>query len=257
MGHGQMGHNHSRVLGALGHDVITVDPRGGELASVGELTDADAACISTPPAHLVISALQSRVPVYLIEKPMATTMEGAQALVDEHPDASVGYTERHNPAVIALRDNLYRVGDVVHTEAKRLGGPSRNDLPPRLDLSTHDIDALRFCGIDPGLPDWDLRFGHETGHTPGRTFCASHIHPFKERTLRIIGTDGELRLDYQHQRLTFAYPGGCLDLSPRYEEPLRRMWQAILDDQPTATVQDGVEALFIAGEIMGDQVAAA
>jgi hypothetical protein len=83
---------------------------------------------------------------------------------------------------------------------------------------------------------------------------ASHNYPVKIRTLEILGPDGLLRLDYQDQTLVFdnTHTRDWILDGTRYEEPLKRMWRAILKGEPTATVRDGIENLRLALQLQGE-----
>jgi|GEM_PF-2593117 len=248
IGFGRMGRNHARVLRELGQSVVTVDTAGhaDHKGIVG--LEADGACIAVPPDLLAEVALRCPIEPWLIEKPLATNLKDAQAVADQF-DCAVGYVERHNPAVLALAENLDRVGRIIHVEAKRLGPAGRCDTSPALDLATHDLDVLRFLNLKPQPVIGIHRGSHLSALLNVGSLEASHNHPFKQRTLEILGTDGLLRLDYAAQTLILEADGASFNLTPLTEEPLRRMWQAILNDEPTATVADGIATLSLALEL--------
>jgi predicted dehydrogenase len=168
VGAGIMGANHARVLRTIPDAEVTavVDPnaeRGMRLAEVmgaKYLPDArdvgalaEAAVIAGPSeqhASIGVPLLRAGVDL-LVEKPLATDVEGAHALVDaarEHDRLlMVGHIERFNPAVLEL-DRL--VADPLHLEFTRMG-----PFTPRvtsdvvLDLMIHDLDlALSLAGSD-------------------------------------------------------------------------------------------------------------
>lgn len=249
VGMGVMGQHHARVLRELGHTVVGVDPRGHTDCTDLGAADCHACVIATPPDQVhptVDKAHRLHYDVLLIEKPVATDLRCATVMSGAYPKAPVGYVERHNPALVQLKRNLYRVGQVTDVRIERTGPASRHPIDPALDLATHDLDALHFLGLPRRI-----RAYRNSGTTLNclldhGTLTASHGHPSKRRTLHVLGTDGELVCDYQAQRLTYLHAGGHEDLSPPRAEPLREMWQAILNGQPTATLDEAIDTLRLA-----------
>ncbi|MGH2498152.1 MAG: Gfo/Idh/MocA family oxidoreductase [Ktedonobacteraceae bacterium] len=88
----------------------------------------------------------------LIEKPMTSTIEEAQSLIElarkRGAKIAVGHIERFNPAVIEVKRRLVagELGQVFHMHARRLGPfpPRIRDVGVTLDLATHDIDVMRY-----------------------------------------------------------------------------------------------------------------
>jgi predicted dehydrogenase len=88
----------------------------------------------------------------LVEKPIATTIEEAQALIElaqrNSVHLAVGHVERFNPAVMALKKLLAQgeLGAIFSLHARRLGPfpPRIRDVGVTLDLATHDLDAMRY-----------------------------------------------------------------------------------------------------------------
>ena len=80
-----------------------------------------------------------------IEKPIATTVEEAEAMIalakEHHVKGQVGHVERFNPAFIAVRDQIH---NPMFIEAHRLAefNPRGTDVPVVLDLMIHDIDVI-------------------------------------------------------------------------------------------------------------------
>ena len=168
IGAGIMGANHARVLRRLPEAEITlvVDPdeqRGRALAaSVGAPYSTDPAAVAAV-AEAAVVAVPSEMHVdvgvpllragvdLLIEKPIATTVEDADALIEAARDNDrilmVGHVERFNPAVLQL-DGL--VQDLLHIELTRMGPFSpRVTADVVLDLMIHDLElALALAGSD-------------------------------------------------------------------------------------------------------------
>jgi UDP-N-acetylglucosamine 3-dehydrogenase len=172
VGGGSMGSMHLRVLhGLLQVDSVDVVEPSAERRAVlelayprirtyAELADALAArehdfcCIAVPVGDappLARRTLDVGLPT-LLEKPMAPTAAEAEELAARARERggllSIGYVERFNPAVQALREELRRrtAGDVYHVHARRLSPfPQRSGLPGvAIDLATHDLDVISF-----------------------------------------------------------------------------------------------------------------
>jgi predicted dehydrogenase len=168
VGAGIMGANHARVLHRLPEAELTlvVDPderRGRALAaSVGARYSADPAAVAEV-AEAAVVAVPSEVHAdvgvpllragvdLLVEKPIATTVEDADVLVEVARENDrvlmVGHIERFNPAVLQLDDI---VQDLLHLELTRMGPFSpRVTADVVLDLMIHDLElALALAGSD-------------------------------------------------------------------------------------------------------------
>jgi predicted dehydrogenase len=162
IGTGHLGSIHARVYSELdGAELVAVvDTDPARAALIAEKHDAtaetdytavldrvDAVSIATPTvAHFEVAKafLQAGVPV-LVEKPITTTVEQGQELVDlaksKNLALQVGHSERFNPAIIATFD---RVRGARFIEAHRLA-PFRFrsvDIGVILDLMIHDLDII-------------------------------------------------------------------------------------------------------------------
>lgn len=106
------------------------------------------------------------VPV-LAEKPMARLAADARELADLASSfgtlLSIGYIERFNPAIQALKLELEKgdAGSVYHVHARRLSPfPNRAGMAGvALDVATHDLDVLSFL----------------TGSTPIRVYAETDV----------------------------------------------------------------------------------
>ncbi len=168
VGAGLMGANHARVLRRLPEAELTLvvdpdGPRGRALAeSVGARYCADPAAVTGLAEAAVLAVPSERhaeigVPLLeagvdlLVEKPIATTVEDADALIEaareHHRVLMTGHVERFNPAVLQL-DGL--VHDPLHVELTRMGPFSpRVTADVVLDLMIHDLElALALAGSD-------------------------------------------------------------------------------------------------------------
>jgi predicted dehydrogenase len=164
IGVGNMGQHHARVLSLLknvqlvGIADVNIEP-GLEAASKYKarffedyrdlLPHVDAVCIAVPTRlhyEIGIACLQAGIHV-LIEKPIAATIEEAEALVNAAAESQsilqVGHIERFNPVFQELSQVL-KTEKVLALEAHRMSPYSNraNDVSVVLDLMIHDIDLL-------------------------------------------------------------------------------------------------------------------
>jgi UDP-N-acetylglucosamine 3-dehydrogenase len=314
VGLGAMGTNHLRILASLpeAEVVAVVEPDTtrrdgllrpypgvgrhtsleGALAKHGEL---DFVCLAVPVGELpdcAAVALEAGLHVF-VEKPMAPSEEQAHDMIDAATEGElvlgVGYVERFNPAVVALRDKLDAgtIGRIVQMHSRRLSPfPNRSRMASvALDLATHDIDIMR------NLSGSEVQsvYGEIVEGASGRLddlICAvmrfdsgstgllevNWITPTKVRELTILGEGGMYVVNYLTQDLTFyehptkatewdrlagMYGGGEGDMV-RYalqrREPLRVQWEAFLDavdrhGPPPVDGFDGLAALSTASAI--------
>jgi len=173
IGAGSMGMNHVRVLKELDEEGIhlvgvaeTCEPtlqRAMHRFHVEGYTDYRQMVDKTHPdlvAVVVPTHLHFEVASYaldrginvLIEKPIASTVEEALALIElahlRNVRIAVGHIERFNPAVIELKRRLVagELGQIFQLHARRLGPfpPRIRDVGVTLDLATHEIDIMRY-----------------------------------------------------------------------------------------------------------------
>jgi UDP-N-acetylglucosamine 3-dehydrogenase len=165
-GAGVMGRNHARVLADLRDVELTTifDPDavtaegvaaayGADAVSTAEAFVAaglDAAVIATPNrfhAELGVALLNSGVHV-LVEKPIAATVEDAQAMIDAAKANDrvlmVGHVERFNPAVETVK-RAVEGDEIISIQITRVGPfpPRMGEVGVVIDLAVHDIDIIR------------------------------------------------------------------------------------------------------------------
>ncbi|MEX2195806.1 MAG: Gfo/Idh/MocA family oxidoreductase [Thermoleophilaceae bacterium] len=242
VGGGAMGALHVRVLRSVPQvrQVVLVEPDAQRRAALErehsglrchvDLDSAlaaerlDFACVAVPVGAapgVATTLIEAGIPV-LLEKPMAPTIDEAEELAELAEKSgvlmSIGYVERFNPAVRALREELARgtCGTVYHVHARRLSPfPHRDGLAGvATDLATHDLDVMRFLtGSDP------VRLYAETdrahGHEGEDLLCASlrfengvtglieanWLTPMKVRQLSVTTETGMFIVDYLTQDL--------------------------------------------------------
>jgi predicted dehydrogenase len=161
-GVGTWGEKHARVYAALPDSelvgVYDESPaRAAEVASRhgvrafetadALLTACEAVSIATPTiAHRACVERACAAGVHaLVEKPMAVTVEEADAMIDAARRAGtvlqVGQVERFNPALIAARRFL-RGPKFIESHRMALFQPRSLDVDVVFDLMIHDIDAV-------------------------------------------------------------------------------------------------------------------
>jgi UDP-N-acetylglucosamine 3-dehydrogenase len=288
VGLGMMGAHHLRILSSLPNvDVVAVVERDAErmkerlriypdvsgYASLEEATQAhelDFACVAVPIGALpgcAAIALTAGLHVF-VEKPMAPEEGQGRELVAAAAERElvlgVGYVERFNPAVVALKQKLGEgtIGRIVQMHARRLSPfPNRDSMAGvALDLATHDIDLMRdlagseiehvyaeaFTGSEERTEDLIsavMRF--DSGATG--LLEVNWITPTKVRELSILGEGGMFVVDYLKQDLTYyEHPtqatewdqlagmrgggeGDMIRFALERREPLRLQWEAFID----------------------------
>jgi predicted dehydrogenase len=294
VGVGHLGQHHARLLSAMEGvrlaGVVDILPdRAAAVAARHETqahTDArdvlgavDAVTIAVPTvAHLEVARpfVEHGVPV-LVEKPLAASLEEADALIDLADARGVilatGHTERFNPAVQAA---LPLVPRPQFIEVHRLGAFAERslDIDVIFDLMIHDLDLLlaavraevesvEAVGLNVLTPRTDIanaRLRFATGCIANVT--ASRISREQVRKVRFFQHDSYVSVDCAAQEVEVyrlehggarpAITGGRLDV-PR-EEPLQReladfVRAATTGTRPLVTGHDGRAALALATRI--------
>lgn len=167
IGLGNMGRNHLRVLSMLkGVELAFVADANARVAADASglhnvpgvvdptplLSDVDAVVICTPTvthAHYIRLAAEHVRNVF-VEKPLTATLEEAReiaALADERGlNIQVGFIERFNPAVLALKTVLEQTKRVISLDFTRTNKVSSRitDVDVVTDLMVHDIDLALY-----------------------------------------------------------------------------------------------------------------
>ncbi len=157
----------------------------------------------------------------LIEKPIATTIEDAQEIIDAAENNNVklmvSHVERFNPAVIKLKDLIDKneLGKINTIVARRVGvaGNPLTYEDVMLDLAVHDIDIFNYLikkqpnnvfslngnsGINKKNDYADMLIDY--GDT-NAFLQVNWITPIKIRMLNVTGTKGYAELNYITQEL--------------------------------------------------------
>lgn len=293
IGFGAIGRHHARNLATLpGATLVGVadasETTRAQAAAAGYATfesfeelaraGVDAVVLAVPTAfhyQLAMRCIEMGAAV-LIEKPIAmTSAQGAEivaAAAARSIPLMVGYVERYNPAVVALRRFIRErtLGKILGISARRVGVmPARiQDANVIVDIGVHDIDLAAF------LLDTDLELRSALG---GRAklqdrvdfaFLAlqggdvpvhietNWITPVKIREVFVTGEHGLCHVDLVTQLARFAsareFPtvttfegtieqykkGEFVDLRVEKEEPLRLEQRAFVDGIASGRLPD-------------------
>lgn len=155
----------------------------------------------------------------LVEKPIADTLENADAMINAAHDAKVklmvGHVERFNPAVLKLKEIIDSgmLGKIVSISSRRVGpfNPRIRDVGIIMDLGVHDIDVISFL-YSREIKEVYAIAGNDIhsfeDHASILLRCKDNLSgmietnwltPHKTRTLTAIGLKGVAYLDYIKQ----------------------------------------------------------
>jgi predicted dehydrogenase len=240
LGTGHFGRFHALKLAARGvlaglHDadparaaLIAAETGAPALEVPALLAASDAVVITAPTAHhhaLALQALAAGRHVF-VEKPIAATTDQAADLIAAARAAGlvlqVGHIERYSAAIRALHATGAGAGALAF-EATRVAPfrPRSLDVSVVLDLMIHDLDLVLTLAASPltevratgarvmsDHPDFavaQLRFASGAA----ATVTASRVSVAMERRLRILGPQGETRVDFLARSLERVHPGGA------------------------------------------------
>lgn len=246
IGLGSMGRHHARVIRATpGMDLVAVADPGGDrygvaddlpvLPDVHALADVglDAAMVAVPTAQHedVALALAERGVHVMIEKPIAESVDAGERVRRAFDEAglvgAVGYVERCNPALLALRARVQRgdLGEIYQITTSRQGPfPARiSDVGVVKDLATHDVDLTpwlagsRYVGITAHVAHRSGRDHEDMLVASGRlvngvvvNHLVNWLSPRKERQCVVTGERGALVADMLTSDLTY-YENGTVE----------------------------------------------
>ena len=288
IGVGSMGFNHLRVYSELdGVQLVGISDVSAERLEtlksrfqVPAYTDyrklienekPDAISITVPTSEheqVATFALRAGVNV-LVEKPIASTVEEGQRLIDLAQEVDrklmVGHIIRFNPAMQALKARLEagELGKIFQIFCRRAGPfPARiRDVGVVVDLAPHDVDIMRFLtGMDPLRVFAETEQRIHTDHEdmlfgllrfPHGITAALEINwltPTKIRETLVLGEKGMFRVDDLLQDLYFyensqatgelwagiksirgVSEGKMIRYDLKRQEPLKAEIQAFLD----------------------------
>lgn len=239
IGAGNMGKNHARNYHLLAEAELVgladVNPEAKTLADEYEVAfftdykemldtlkpDAVSIVVPTPFHAEVATEVMSRGIHCLVEKPIASTVEEAEALISLSIEKgvvfTVGHIEHYNPLVIALKKLLDEkaIGEVTSIICKRVGGFPQ--VEPKtdviIDLAVHDIGIINY--LLESQPQKITSHGSRTYHSNkidsaeillnyGKAsgfIQANWLTPVKIRTIAVTGSEGYIEGNYVTQEL--------------------------------------------------------
>jgi predicted dehydrogenase len=248
-------------------------------AELEELFDegVDAITIAAPTHlhHEIALACITRNIHILVEKPVASTVEEGQDIVNAARSAGVtlmvGHVERFNPAVAAIKQAILGRG-----YSSRSASPASGRFPPRMsnvgvviDLAVHDIDLIRWftesdiVEVQPQLSS-AVAEREDIALLQFRTASGvlAHINtnwltPFKARSVTVATRGKYVMGDLLTRQVTECFgfkPDGSYSmrhLPVGHDEPLRAELIAFLDavrtgNVPAVSGDEGVASLEIA-----------
>lgn len=292
IGVGSMGKNHARIYHELQETELVglADIRNDLVHQIAEqynvkafsdyhqllALDLDLVSIVVPTSlhkEVALAAADSGVNV-LVEKPIANTLESANAIVTRCAQKGiklmVGQVERFNPVFSVIKNQIQNL-NVISINIMRLG-----PLPPRIkdvgvviDLATHDIDILRFLtGFEfrkvysltaRSLADKFEDTALISLETENGILChinTNWLTPFKVREVNIAAKEKYIKGWLMEQKVSefeSVADGGYVvkDLPVPYGEPLKLELQAFVkavanDVPPPVTGDDGLKVLEVA-----------
>lgn len=204
----------------------------------------------------------------LVEKPIADTIENAEAISDaasaEGVVLMVGHIERFNPAVVKMKQIIEsgRLGKIVSVSASRVGpyNPRIRDVGVILDIGVHDIDIISYlynCRVSEvyaiagkeihSFEDHASIFLRFEGDRAG-IVEVNWLTPHKTRKFAVIGTDGVAYGDYIEQRVAIHDKEWVREAKIDKKEPLMCELESFVHScethsRPVTTGEDGIHAL--------------
>lgn len=294
IGLGVMGKNHYRVLKNIQEAEIVAlcDPIAKDEFDHKLYRDVDemlkneilnAVIIAVPTflhKEVALKCIEKGINLF-IEKPVASTLEEGEeilkAATKKNTKVAVGYIERFNPVVSALKKELQ--GKEIYTIAMTRVGP----IPPRIadvgiltDLSVHDIDLIRFVS---GEEIEDVKIfksrkihnHHEDNailsfklsNEKIASITTSWLTPYKKRVMEVTAKEALFDADLMAQDLTeySKYEGtntfnsyGVRKCIVKKEEPLLNELKAFINFIKTgergdlATIEDSLITIKISSQ---------
>jgi predicted dehydrogenase len=295
VGVGEFGRNHARVYREISDaDLVGIYDQNAERAAqiarefqtpalrdLEELRGrVDAVSVAVPTVdHQAVGCRMMALGLdVLVEKPMATNLAEADALLDAAQRyrriLQVGHVERFNPAVLAVEPIL---NHPLFFEVHRLGvfTPRSLDVDVIYDVMIHDLDILlalvqeqvtevKAVGI-PVLTD-KVDIAHARLEFAGGAVAnvtASRVSTERVRKMRFFQQHEYISLDYARRdalRVAVKKPGPQPEfafekLPAQPVEPLRAELEAFVDAvrtrrEPRTSGRTGRAALEVAGQVM-------
>jgi len=241
IGIGSMGRNHARVYSEIADLVGVADMNGVTAKDVADQTettpftdyhellkqDIAAVDIATPTTthfQVGMDAIEAGKHI-LVEKPLCSTIEQAQELIDAAHSTglklAVGHIERHNPVVAYTKDLIKegKIGDVISLAARRVSSmPGRiKDMGVIMDLGIHELDALRYLAGDEVVSVYtESRLTPESQYEKHANILlrfkndlmgfieVNWLTPMKVRRVSLTCSDAFVEMDYMSQSVAIS-----------------------------------------------------
>lgn len=252
IGLGAMGRHHARVIRQTpGLELVAVaDPGGDRFDVAGDLPllddvegivaqGIDAALVAVPTVrHERVAVTLAEAGIHtLVEKPLADSVASGERIAAAFENAgvvgAVGYVERCNPAVIALRERIENgeLGEIYQITTSRQGPfPARiADVGVVADLATHDFDMTawiagsEYASISANIAHRSGRDHEDMVVASGRlendvivNHLVNWLSPRKERQCVVTGERGSLVADTLTGDLTY-YANGTGELESDWD----------------------------------------
>jgi predicted dehydrogenase len=241
IGAGNMGKNHLRNYAMLPEAelvaVADVNPAAKQLADeydiqffsdyiamLDEMQPEAVSIVVPTPLHMKVARDVMEHGIHcLLEKPIASTVEEADELIQLAKEKkivfTVGHIEHYNPLIIELKKILEKktIGEVTSIVCQRVGGfpavEPKTDVI--IDLAVHDIGIMsHLLGMKPvKLFSHGSRTHHSSkidsaeilidyGHASGFV-QANWLTPVKIRTISVTGSKGYVHGNYITQELEY------------------------------------------------------
>ncbi len=288
IGAGAMGKNHIRIYSEMpGVELVGISDIDRELVeglaqqyNTKAFTDyiellaqgLDAVSIVVPTKmhrQVAIDAIEAGAHV-LVEKPIADTVENAQAIIEAAEKNGrlmmIGHIERFNPAVIKLKEIIEEglLGKIVSISTTRVGpyNPRIRDVGVILDIGVHDIDIISFlygrpvnqvyavAGADIHSFEDHATIHMRLDHEFSGLVEVNWLTPHKVRKLTAVGVGGVAYLDYMDQTVELHDSGWVRKAKIEPKEPLKNELEYFIDcinngKQPEPCGMDGQHALKV------------
>jgi UDP-N-acetylglucosamine 3-dehydrogenase len=219
--------------------------------------------------QVAIDAIEAGAHI-LVEKPIADTVENANAIIDKAKEndrlVMVGHIERFNPAVIKLKEiiNSGLLGKIVSISTTRVGpyNPRIRDVGVILDIGVHDIDVISYlygrdvnqvyavAGADIHSFEDHATIHMRYDHEFSGLVEVNWLTPHKVRKLTAVGVEGVAYLDYIDQTVELHDSDWVRKAKVENKEPLRNELEYFIDcinkgKQPSPSGTDGKHALKV------------
>jgi len=247
IGYGVMGRNHFRHLCNMDNvDVVSIcEPETTEVPGTKLYRDLDAMLSSESIDAAILSApifLHKDIGIrciekgidLLIEKPIAANSRDGLALKEcaaaHNTKMVVGYTERFNPVVLDLRDELMDK-EIYSINITRIG-----PIPPRIadvgvltDMAVHDIDLITFITNSDIVETKIFKSQKIHNHYEDNAVIAARLEndvlanitsnwlpPFKKRMIEIATNEGYYEANLIDQTLIVYSSSAFIDIDHSY-----------------------------------------